>query len=469
MIMAKGCLILIPGINSITHKERLTESYDFPRGGLSLASFLHSKGKRVHIVPLDYYLPNIKNPTELVIRMRHVIHSAVKDFDPALIGIGSPYTILYPTLLKIATFCKEVSDAVVCLGGVHVTYMHEQVFLDSNNVDVVVRGEGEWTLLELLEKIEAGVDYSSMAGVTVRNTKFGKRDNGSITVNPPRPIGNMAELPMMKYDLLPERLVRNMTVTIVGSRGCPYKCSYCVESAFWGQKVRANPMNVLVEEAKILTQIYNNPPIAFEDSMFHMKSRRFYELCDQLKSIRLHPDFYILSRVDSLTDEGFKAMKEAGINKIIFGLESASPKVQAIMNKNITYAQMEEACRRVTNAGLRVGSFWIIGHPGDTPQEAGMTLDAIKRLYSIGCMEATEISMFIPYPGTVIFENQEEYGIEILSHDWEKWGRFNTEPVCQLKEFRKDDILKYWIKAQRLAEYWMAKRAYNMSFQRPVV
>ena len=456
--MSKGCLIFIPGINSLTHRERFTTTYDFPRGGLSLASFLESKGKRVAIVPLDYYIPRSNDPEEIRSKLRSIVQSAVKEFDPALIGIGVPYTMLYPTALRIASFCKEVSGACICAGGPHVSYMDRQALTDSNDVDVVVRGEGEWTLLELLEKVERGEDFTDVAGTTVRitppNPLFNKEGEKGGVVNPPRPLGDMDELPILNYGLLPEGFVRNMAVSVVASRGCAYKCSYCNESKFWGQKVRMTSIDRVVEEVRVLSERYNNPPVAFEDSMFNMRSPLFFELCEKLKEIRLHPGFYILSRVDSVTDEGFWAMKASGINNIILGIESASPKVLTAMNKRITYEQAEDACRRGTQAGLKVSSFWIIGHPGDSPKEAEITLNAIDRLYSLGYMDTSEIAMFVPYPGTTIFENPDSYGMEILNYDWERWGRFNTEPVCQLKEFKREEILRYWAEGQRVAEYW---------------
>lgn len=446
--MSKGCLIFIPGINSLVQRERFTTTYDFPRGGLSLASFLESRGKRVAIIPLDYYLPPSKDPEEIRATLRSIVQSAVKDFDPALIGIGVPYTMLYPTALRIASFCKEISGASVCVGGPHVSYMDLKTLEDSQDVDIVVRGEGEWTLLELLERAEAGIGLEDVAGTTVRGV-----------VNPPRPLGGMNELPPLDYSLLPEGFVRKMMVSMVASRGCAYKCSYCNESRFWGQKVRMAPVDRIVEEARVLSERYDNPPIALEDSMFNMRSPYFFELCDKLKKIRLHPGFYILSRVDSVTDDGFRAMRSAGINNIILGVESASPKVLSAMNKKISMEQAEDACKRASKAGIKVGTFWIIGHPGDSPHEACITIGAIDRLYSLGHIHSSEIAMFVPYPGTTVFENPDAYGMDILTYDWERWGRFNTEPVCQLKEFKKEEILSYWAEGQRIAEYWRGHRA----------
>lgn len=467
--MSKGCLIFIPGINSITHKERLTARYDFPRGGLSMASFLASKGKKVNLIPLDYYVPPSENPAEISSRLRYIVHSSIEYFDPSLVGIGVPYTMLYPTALRIASFCKEVSEAVVCLGGPHVSYTARQTLIDSNDVDVIVRGEGEWTLLELLEKVERKEDFSDLAGTTARNAKFGEGDGELAKVNPPRPLGNLNELPPFDYGLLPEIFVRNMAVTIMGSRGCAYNCSYCVEQEFWRHKVRTVAIDTVAEEIRILSERYDNPPVSFEDSMFDMRSSRFFEFCTKVKGISLHPECYLLSRVDSVTDDGFKAMKAAGINNLWLGVESASPKVLAAMNKRITFKQSEEACRRGTEAGLTVGSFWLVGHPGDSLRESEITLEAIHKIYSWGYSALSEIAMFIPYPGTAISENPDAYGIDILTYDWEKWARFNTEPVCQLKEFKKEDILRCWHHAQRIVNGWRLIRGFPGVCTEPVV
>lgn len=450
----EDCLLIVPGINCLTHRERFTTVYDFPRGALSLGSFLEAKGYPVVIIPLDYYVRPSRMRDELEGQILSVVEGAIEEYKPIFIGVSVPYTMLYPISLKILEYCKGLSpDVVTGLGGPHPSYRDIQCLEDSPFVDVVIRGEGEWTILDVISAIEGGRGFDAIQGITFRD-----RD-GNIRVNPHRPQGDIKELPPLNYGLLPEDFVRKMAVSIVASRGCPYKCTYCNESRFWGQKVRRFSIEWIVDEIKTLTERYGNHPVGLEDSMFHMGTSYFSEICNRLASIELHPGFYLLSRVDCINREGCDAMRKAGIRNLVLGIESASPKVLARMNKGVTIEEAEKALRMARGIGLTIGTFWIVGHPGDSPEEAEKTLFTIDSFYREDLHQNSEIALFVPYPGTAIFDHPEEFELEILTYDWERWGRFNTEPVCQLRGFSKEDILAYWWAASQIAERWRAYKA----------
>ncbi|HBO84045.1 MAG: hypothetical protein A2073_01665 [Deltaproteobacteria bacterium GWC2_42_11] len=453
--MKPTCLFIAPGINCLTHPERFTTTYDFPRGLLSVATFLKANGIKTEVLPLDYFIKPSADKKTIESRISSVVSDAISDLKPAFIGIGVPYTMLYPSALKIAEVCKKSKpDAIVIFGGPHVSYRDKKCFEDSGYVDVVVRGEGEWTVLDVINNILQKKGFDGVTGITYKDS------SGAVIRNSQRTPGDIMEIPLPDYSLLPEGFVKNMAVSIVGSRGCAYKCTYCNESLFWGQKVRSFPVSMVFEEIKTLAEKYGNYAVGLEDSMFNMRSKYFFELCSMLAEIKLHPAFYILSRVDSVTEDGFKAMKRAGINNLILGIESASPRVLKAMNKKIIPEQADGACKKARDNGLIVDTFWIIGHPGDSPDEATITIDAISRFYRDGLHQNSEIAMFVPYPGTKIFEHPKEFGLEILTYDWEKWARFNSEPVYQLKEFPAQDIMLYWLAANRIADEW---KRYNAS------
>jgi len=454
---AVKCLLIDHGIKAVAHRERLTTTYDFPNGILSLGSFLEANGCSVAIVPLDYHLNISYDPEDLDKRILSILEPALKEYDPLFVGVGVAYTMLYPVSLKIVELSKALKPgAVTGLGGPHVSYMDRQCFEDSSAVDVVVRGEGEWTLLELINTLDRGGDLSGVKGVT-------HKKNGEIIVNPPRPLGPVDELPVLDFGLMPEGFIRGMAVSIVASRGCAYKCTYCNESLFWGNKVRRIPIEKIMEELKQLADKYDNYPVGLEDSMFHMKSSYFFEMLASLAGIRLNPAFYLLSRADCVTQEGCEAMFRAGIGNLVLGLESASPKVLKAMNKQTTIERGEDACAMATRKGLIVGTFWMIGHPGDSPVEAQITIDTIDRFYGEGIMGASEIALFVPYPGGAVFNDPGRFGVEILTYDWERWARFNTQPVCQLEDFSKDEIIAAWKKAKGVDEKWRFIQAYAHS------
>ena len=420
---------------------------------MCLASFLEAGGRDTALVPLDYHLSPSSDPRILDAQIRSVVESALKEHSPFLVGVSVPYTMLYPVSLRIIQYCKEIDPSLfACLGGSHVSHQDRQCFEDSPFVDAVVRGEGEWTLQELAKSVEEGRVLETVEGITFRK-------NGEIVRNPPRLLGDINLLPPLNYKLLPKEFVRRMAVSIVASRGCAFKCAFCNESRFWGNKVRIPPVSAIVNELKDLAENFGNYPVGLEDSMFNMRSSYFFDLCSALSRLRLHPNFYILSRVDSITADGLAAMRKAGIRNLVLGIENASPRVLKMMNKKITMEEAERACEEAVKQDIIVGAFWILGHPGDSPQEADLTLEAMDRLYRKGLLRTSEVALFLPYPGTAIFENPGEYGIEILSYDWERWGRFNTEPVCQLKEFKAGEILAYWKRAREISDYWMRRPA----------
>lgn len=445
----KKVLIFSPGIRALSQPERFTTIYDFPRGALCLGSFLDASGIETAVIPLDYYLTPSRNPEFIQEQITSVIQEALSEYSPSVIGVSVPYTMLYPASLKIIETAKRMNPSITaCLGGSHVSHLDAPCFEDSPYVDVVVRGEGEWTFHEVVKNTLNGKSMDNIPGITF------KKDT-EIIKNPPRPLGEILDLPPLNYRLLPEEFVRNMAVSIVASRGCAFKCSFCNESRFWGNKVRMPPVSSIVAELKDLSENYGNYPVGLEDSMFNMRSDYFFDLCDNLSQLRLNPNFYILSRVDSVTPEGLEAMRKAGIKNLVLGIENASPKVLKAMNKKITIEDTEKACAEAVKQGIIVGAFWILGHPGDSPKEADITINAMDRLYGKGLIRNSEIALFVPYPGTDIFENPDQYGIEILTKEWDRWGRFNTEPVCQLKEFKADEILSSWKRAKEISDGWM--------------
>ncbi len=451
--MKKFFVLFVPGIKCLAHRERFTTVYDFPRGALSLATFLNVRSVPTAVVPLDYHVKGSPDQHEIDSSVLSAVRDAIEEYDPQVVGVSCPYTMLYPLTLKVVEWCRDLKPALsVGLGGPHVSYLDGECFKDSSGVDWVVRGEGEWTLLELLETIKQGGDLSKVRGITFRRGE-------EIVSTPLRPPGDVTELPPLDYSLLPEGFVRSTQVSIVASRGCAYRCAYCNESRFWGRRVRRVPVERVVDEIRTLADRYDNHAVGLEDSMFHMKSSYFYDLMKRIEGLRLNPGFYLLSRVDTVTDDGFRAMKRAGIKNLVLGIESASPRVLAMMRKGIDMEQIVGALEGAARSGLTTGTFWIVGHPGDSMKESEITLESIDAFYRRGLMQTSEIALFVPYPGTDIFEAPERFGVRILTFEWERWGRFNTEPVCELEDFSREEIVEVWRCATAIAARWRHYRA----------
>lgn len=413
------------------------------RGILSMATFLESRGYSTEIIPLSYYL-GFREKWSFK-EVGSILKDFIQNADPILVGVSNQFTGDYPTCIEILKICKQLNENVVTvIGGVHVTFLDAEC-LKLPHVDIVVRGEGEWTLLDLIAALENKTDLQNVKGITFRK-------NGKIIRNPDRPMGDLNKLPPTDFTLLPPEFIQNIFVHGMLNRGCSFNCSFCGESAFW-KKRRYFPVRRIIEEMESLDRVYKNPMHGIDDSMLYIGSEQFIEMSAEIitHKIRLQPDFYIMSRVDSFDEHALENVERAGIRFVTLGIESASPKVLKMMNKKTSRDAIISCCVKLRENNLKPWGSWIIGHPGDSPSEAEYSLELLEHLLKQNLMERVGISVFVPCPGTVFFEQPEKYGIEILTDDWSEWNQYHTKkPVCQLKDFPADEIMRYYIKAQEI-------------------
>jgi len=300
-------------------------------------------------------------------------------------------------------------------------------------------------MIELVSAIRERRDLQNVNGITLKI-------DGKIVRTPDRPLGNLNKLPPANFDLLPSDFVRGSSIYGMLNRGCIYRCTYCVERAFWGE-MRSFPVERVVEEMKTLECSYETQMTALDESTLFIGSKQLLELCSVIDSegISLASDFYVMSRVDTITNEGIVALQKANIKAVWVGLESASEKVRSKMNKTITMDQIMAGCEKMRDAGFEIGSFWIIGHPGDNPREAEHSIDTLQTMLAKGLTTYMDIALFVPYPGTVFFSHPRGHGVQILTYDWAKWRRFTFEPVCQLDDFSAEEMLAAFARGFRVA------------------
>ena len=422
-----------------------------PRGVLEITSFLNTNGVEASVLLLAHELDDSEpigrssGPLGLV-RLEAILRDAISRSAPAVVGVSNQHAPNYPDCLDIMELCKQIDpDIVTVIGGPHVTFQ-DAACAALPFVDVVVRGEGEWTMLELVSAVEQRKDLTAVKGITIER-------EGVLVRTPDRPLGDLRELPPLDYGLLPSDFVRRAAVYGALSRGCSFHCSFCVESAFWRGE-RLFPVQRLVQEMKTLQREYGRQMGALEGSMIDIGSQQCLELCSELvrHKIDLPPAFYIYSRVDSISEQGLQALKTAGISNVWLGVETSSTKVLKMMRKRTGFDQAVVACRQLQAGGLDAYSLWVIGHPGDNLEEAERSLSDLKRLYAEGLIKKAEPAVFVPYPGTRFFDRPEKYGMEILTFDWRKWQRHGGQPVHQLADFTADQIAEFYQKTVDVVE-----------------
>jgi anaerobic magnesium-protoporphyrin IX monomethyl ester cyclase len=435
----------------------------FPRGIVEIASFLENKGCSTAVLPLAYYLggrTNTESKSDQEKRTVLILMKFIEEMRPIVVGVSNQFTCQYFDCLKILEICKKINNKIITvMGGPHVTFLDLEC-IKSPAIDVIVRGEGEWTMLDLLSTAAHNKDLGTVKGITFKK-------KGGIFVTPPRPLGDLKALPPINFELLPKEFIQKSLIYGTLNRGCLYNCKFCAESKFWIKR-RVFPIHRLIREMRVLGAVYNNRMACMEDSMLSIGSKQFFEMCSELTNhkIDIPSNFYIQSRVDTITEQGVRALKRANIRNVYLGIESASAKVLKAMNKNITEAQIIAACKKLKEQEISVHGFWMIGHPGDDPQEAAHSLKTFKYLFEKDLIQGAEVNVFLPYPGTPFFNEPKKYGIKILSYDWSRWERWCSKPMCQLKNFSAKEIGGFYNKMTSIARAYVMLRRIGFETKR---
>jgi anaerobic magnesium-protoporphyrin IX monomethyl ester cyclase len=274
--------------------------------------------------------------------------------------------------------------------------------------DVVVRGEGEQTMNEILRAYEGGSDLSSVPGIAYRNGANwrGKGEEG-VFFTPARGLAeNLDRIPFPARELLPNELyIRDgkkkygySITTVMSTRGCPYRCEFCSNVVFGGSYRERSPQNVVDEIEQALGLGYDR--ISFADDVFTLNRSRVKGICEEIRRRGLRFAWECLGRVDALDYPIALEMKQAGCTRIFFGIESGNDQILKLMNKKITTEQARNAVEAAHRAGLQVGAFFILGYPGDTDETVLNTLRFATSLP----LDYLGLTMPYPLPGTALYE-----------------------------------------------------------------
>ena len=313
-------------------------------------------------------------------------------------------TALTPTIgraLETAQVVKEtLPDSIVVMGGYHPTFNFIET-LEDENVDIVIRGEGEYIMLNLVQALENQSSLHDVKGIV-----FEDKNSKEIVVNPEAPlIQDLDELPFPALNLLPMKKYRLLDMdthmtTMITTRGCPMQCSFCSSAAMHGKKIRERSVENIVDEIEYLKTNYDIDTIAFMDDTFTLKKRKVMAICDEILKRNIEIMWGCTSRVDTLDEKLLKKMKEAGCITIFIGVESADQQQLDNMCKNTTIAKIENAFKIAHKLKIRTIASVALGMPGDTKEIMNKTVKFVHKLkpnYAI-------YSLATPYPGTRFYK-----------------------------------------------------------------
>jgi radical SAM superfamily enzyme YgiQ (UPF0313 family) len=342
---------------------------------------------------------------------RQLLESVIKDFAPRIVGTTA-VTMTFDNAMDVIKDVKSIDTSIfTVMGGPHVTFCAEETMALYPEIDFVVLGEGEETVVELARSIESGSDTSGIEGVVFRG-KSGIMNTGlrksSVDVDL-LPVPARHLLPLGRYRAL------GMPVSMTTSRGCPFKCIFCVGRKMVGAKVRyRNPQKVVNEMEHLAAFGFRQINVA--DDLFTSNENHCLKVCDEIIKRGLVIKWTSFARVDTVSVKVLKRMREAGCHTVSFGVESGNREILKRIKKGITLEQVIDAVKMCNEAGVSPHASFILGLPGETPETLKETVDFGEKLKNMGVSHG--FHLLAPFPGTEVREDKEKFDIRFLSDDW---------------------------------------------------
>ncbi|RPJ13900.1 MAG: radical SAM protein, partial [Desulfobacteraceae bacterium] len=369
---------------------------------------------------------------------RQLLESVLKNFAPHIVGTTA-VTMTFDDAINVIRDAKSIDPSITTvIGGPHVTFCAKETMSLFQELDFIVLGEGEETIAELAGALNESRDVSGIGGIVFRG-KSGIVDNGL------RKTGiDVDSLPLPSRHLLPLGRYRalGMPVSMTTSRGCPFKCIFCVGRKMVGAKVRyRNPQNVVDEMEYLATFGFRQINVA--DDLFTSNENHCLEVCDEIIRRNLKIRWTSFARVDTVSARVLTRMREAGCHTVSFGVESGNTEMLKRIKKGISLEQVINAVKMCNEAGVSPHASFILGLPGETPETLKETVDFGEKLKNMGVSHG--FHLLAPFPGTEVREEKEKFDIRFLSDDWRDYHA-NRAIVETSSVTRKmlDDIVIEW-------------------------
>jgi anaerobic magnesium-protoporphyrin IX monomethyl ester cyclase len=387
----------------IIEEER---GYNPPLGLLYLAGYLEkNSGHEISVLDAqveELSYAQLKQRIELV--------------SPDLVGISS-MTMTLIDVIKTAKIAKESTGAAIVLGGPHV-HLFPQETMSSDWVDYLVLGEGEITFEKLLRNMDNLENLEKTPGIVFR------RDGKAINTGPPALIDDLDALPFPARHLVPYKRYTSLlskgglVTTIITSRGCPYRCSFC-DRPVLGKNFRARSPENVVDEIQQCVEMGISEFLVYDDT-FTIDKKRVLEICRQIVERNLKIGWDIRARVNTVDEEMIIALREAGCVGIHYGVEAGTEKVLKELNKGITIDEAKKVFKLTKKHGIDVLAYFMIGNPSETREDILTTFRVAKMLKP----DFIHMTILTPFPGTAVYLDGLKRGI--IERDY--WKEFAINP-----------------------------------------
>lgn len=369
-----------------------------PLGLCYLAAACREKGLEVEIIDAPAEELDVTEVKERVLNKK-----------PRFVGVTAT-TLSILSASKVADAIKQGDASIITvIGGPHLSAVPEKTLKRYQNFDFGVIGEGELTIIDLIDSIKSDNDVKDVNGIIYRNGSDLYRTAKRETIE------KLDDLPIPAWDLLPNypylykplkiAMSDRLQGSIITSRGCPYSCSYCPKDVF-GKRVRNHSVNRVMEMILEQYHRYGVRDLEIYDDILVLSQDRIREICNCLITEKLDLVWSCNSTIGSVNRETLGLMKKAGCWKIAFGIESGDSRILKLMNKNLDLDKAKTVLKMSKKAGFINRGYFIIGFPAETEESIERTINFAKDTD----LDIVQFNSFTPLPGSPVYETVNQYG-----------------------------------------------------------
>lgn len=340
----------------------------------------------------------------------------ISDNNPDLVGITT-MTLQYASALRLAQLVKEINNnCLVLMGGAHASVMPE-LMIDWPYVDIVVKGEGEEALCEIIKRTEkkGNISYDNIPGVITKNSRNKIND-------PVLEINDLDSLPIPDRNLLMniEKYSSEDMGLIMTTRGCPYKCAYCSN---YTRKVRCRSIDNVIKEIQLVQAQFNTKQFLLKDDSFTVNKNRVHKFCEEIDRNNIKISWECTTRLDLIDDKLINKMKYSGCNRVAVGIESGDEQILQLINKKMNKDDIRKGVSILKKNKMFWTGYFLIGMPMESKDSIKKTVSFMNELNP----PYASVGVYKPYPGTKLYDQACE--LEIVDTDVNNDYFFKNNPV----------------------------------------
>jgi anaerobic magnesium-protoporphyrin IX monomethyl ester cyclase len=360
------------------------------------------------------------------------IKNKIEESRPDYVGISS-FTSTVPDAIKVIELAKSVNPNIkTIMGGVHPSFMYEEMFSLTDSLDYIVRGEGEITITELLNTLYSEKSPSEVKGIAYKN-------NGKLIITEPRPFMESFDAQPMGWDLLDWDdytyyiLPGSRLAAICTSRGCEHECTFCSQQKYWNKTWRGRSPEDVVSEMEHLNKTYGVNVVLFTDDYPSPDRERWEKILDLLIEKNMNMKILMETRAkDIIRDKDIlNKYKQAGIIHIYVGTEAMEQESLDLIKKDLSIEESKEALRLLREVGIVTETSMILGLPDETKENITKTLRLIIEYNP----DFAHFLAIAPWPYSDIYNELKDY---IEENDYRKYNLI--DPIVKPKTMTLEEI-----------------------------